>query len=254
MWTTFENAFARLFAHSGSILILFGQSLADIRIGRHDMQRILRQMMNIGVQTLPLAAMIGLFTGMIFSLNMGIPLRDFGVEDRIGSILGVAIVRELAPVFTAFIIAARVGASITAELGTMAVTDEVNSLRVMGIRPTRYLAMPRILASLLMNPLLTVYSTACGLLGGMVLASSYLGVSPEVFWDRVLNSMDLKEINTGLIKALVFGGLYSTICVYYGLTTTGGAQGVGRSTTRGVVVSLTMILIADFLLTRALFG
>jgi phospholipid/cholesterol/gamma-HCH transport system permease protein len=142
----------------------------------------------------------------------------------------------------------------TAELGTMAVSDEIDSLRVLGIQPTRYLAMPRIVASLVMNPLLTVYASATGLVGGALLSSAYLGVGYSTFWTHVWRVVDLKEINTGLIKALTFGALYSTICIYYGLTTRGGAEGVGRSTTRAVVVSLTSILVADFLLTRALFG
>lgn len=254
MWSRIERGFGELFMVSGGVILLFGQSLADVRLARRDFRRLLRQMVGIGVNTLPLASMIGLFTGMIFALNMGIPLRDYGVENNIGAILGVALVRELAPVFTAFILSARVGAAMSAELGTMAVSEEIDSLRVMGIRPTRYLAMPRVVASLVMNPLLTVYSTAAGLLGGMLLARTYLGVPYQVFWDSLLNAVDMKEITTGLVKALVFGALYSTICVYYGLGARGGAEGVGRATTRAVVTSLTMVLIADFLLTRLLFG
>lgn len=254
MWNLIESAFGRLFLVSGGVLLLFFQSLGQLRLTSRDMKRLLRQMVSIGVNTLPLAAAIGFFTGMIFALNMGIPLRDFGVQDTIGGILGVAIVRELAPVFTAFILAARVGAAMTAELGTMAVSEEVDSLRVMGIRPSRYLAMPRIVSSLIMNPLLTVYSTATGLTGGALLSYAYLGVSHQTYWDRVFRIVDMREVSTGLAKALAFGALYSTICVYHGLTTTGGAEGVGRSTTSSVVMSLTAILVADFLLTRAMFG
>jgi phospholipid/cholesterol/gamma-HCH transport system permease protein len=254
MLARIERTFADLFTTSGGVAVLFAQSLGDIRLGRAHLRRILHQMNLIGVNTLPLAVMVGFFTGLIFSLNIGLPLLDFGAEDTIGGILGVAMVRELAPVFTAFIIAARVGAALTAEIGTMAVSEEIDTLRVLGIRPTRYLAMPRIVASLLMNPLLTVYSMGAGLLGGMLLADAYLGVGPALYWDRVFSALDMKEVSHGIIKAMVFGGLYSTICVYRGLTTTGGAAGVGRATTSAVVASLTMILIADFLLTRALFG
>ncbi len=254
MIASIEQIFKNLFVTSGGVLLLFVQSLLDIRFRTGDIQRLLRQMVVIGVQTLPLAMMIGFFTGMIIALNVGIPLREFGQEDRIGTFLGLAMVREFGPVFTAFILAARVGASMTAELGTMAVGEEVDTLRVLGIKPTRYLAMPRIVASLLMNPILTTYATATGLFGGMLLAEVYLGVPREQFWMRVFEYMDWSEIGTGLTKAFVFGALYSTICVYYGLKTTGGAEGVGRSTTRAVVISLTMILVSDFLLTRALIG
>lgn len=249
-----ESTFESLFANSGGVLVRLLHSLAMVRFARNDVRRILQQMARAGVHTLPIASVFGLFTGMIFSLNMGLPLRDFGVEDRIGSILGVALVRELAPVFTAFILAARVGAAMAAELGTMSVSDEIDSLRVLGIDPDRYLAMPRIVASLLINPLLTVYSCAAGLVGGQFLATAYFGISGHSFWQRVFDSVDLKEINTGLLKALVFGALYSSVCVHFGMTTTGGAEGVGRSTTRAVVVSLFAILLADFFLTRAMFG
>jgi len=253
-WKTVEAFFHALFYNSGAVLVRFLHSLACLRLTSNDVRRILGQMAIVGMHTLPIATVFGLFTGMIFSLNLGLPLRDFGVEDRIGSALGVALVRELAPVFTAFILAARVGAAMAAELGTMSVSDEIDSLRVMGIDPDRYLAMPRIVASLVINPLLTVYSCAAGFVGGKLLAWSYFDVSAQIFWDRVFDSVDLKEINTGLLKALVFAGLYSSICVHFGMTTRGGAEGVGRTTTRAVVVSLSAILLADFLLTRALFG
>ena len=254
MWARLEKGFGELFMVSGGVLLLFGQSLAEVRLARRDVYRLLRQMVGIGVNTLPLAVMIGLFTGMIFALNMGMPMQEYAMENNIGGVLGVALVRELAPVFTAFILAARVGAAMTAEIGTMAVSEEIDSLRVIGIRPTRYLAMPRVVASLIMNPLLTVYSTAAGIFGGMVLSRTYFGVGYPVFWDSMFNAIDMKEIGTGLMKALVFGGLYSTICIYYGMTAAGGAEGVGRATTRAVVTSLTMILIADFLVTRLMFS
>jgi len=248
-----ENAFGRLFFISGGVVLLFGQSLLDIRFARGDVRRLARQFYEIGVQTLPLAALIGFFTGMIIALNIGIPMKEFGAEDRIGSFLAIAILREFAPVFTAFILAARVGAAMTAELGTMAVSEEIDSLRVMGIKPSRYLGMPRVVASLIMSPLLTAYSMATGLIGGWLLAKTYLGVPTTLYWDRVFASADMEELRRGLIKALVFGAVYSSICVFQGINTTGGAEGVGRSTTRAVVLSLTMILVADFLLMRAMF-
>ncbi len=253
-WKTVESSFERLFTVCGGVVICLVCAVAAFRLRGTDLRRLLRQMVFIGVQTFPIAIVFGLFTGMIFSLNLGLPLMDFGVEDRIGTALGVSLVRELAPVFTAFILAARVGASIAAELGTMSVSEEIDSLRVMGIDPNRYLAMPRIVGAILISPLLTVYSCAAGMIGGLLLARSYFNVGSTMFWTRVLESVDMKEISTGLLKAVVFAALYSSICVYFGMTTRGGAEGVGRSTTRAVVVSLSAILVADFLLTRALFG
>lgn len=254
MIAAIESTFERTFRTSGGIFLLFWQSLSEVRWCRQDRRRLLIQMVEIGWQTAPLAMMVGFFTGMIIALNVGVPLRDFGQESQVGGILGLAMVREFGPVFTAFILAARVGAAMTAEIGTMTVGEEVDTLRVMGIRPARYLAMPRIVASLLMNPILTTYATALGLIGGMILSKVYLGVSSELFWMRVYDLVTWEEIRTGLLKALTFGGIYSTVCVYQGLTCEGGAEGVGKATTRGVVLSLTLILVADFLLTRALIG
>lgn len=249
-----HRLFETLFTTTGAITMLFIESIMMVRLGRGDIKRILNQCLVAGVQTAPLASLVGLFTGMIIALNIGIPLRDFGVADRIGEPLGVSIVREFAPVFTAFILAARVGAAMTAELGTMAVNDEIDALRAMGIRATRFLAMPRILASLLMNPILTLYAIALGLFGGSLISNTYFAVGAGVYWDAVFAYVTFEELLNGLFKALVFGGVYASICVWHGLNTRGGAAGVGRSTTRAIVVSLTCILLFDFILTRFMFG
>ncbi|MEQ8819574.1 MAG: ABC transporter permease [Sumerlaeia bacterium] len=254
LFKSIHKVFETLFLTTGGIALLFVESLSMLRLSKGDIRRLLRQGLVIGVQTAPLACLVGLFTGMIIAINIGIPLEDFGVEERIGEPLGISIVREFAPVFTAFIIAARVGAAMTAELGTMAVNDEIDALRAMGIRPTRFLAMPRIVSSLVLNPVLTLYSIAFSLLGGAIISSTYFSVPTHVYWDNVFGFVDFKELANGLGKALVFGGLYSSICVWHGLETRGGAAGVGRSTTRAVVTSLTCILLFDFILTRFMFG
>ncbi|MGF1573113.1 MAG: MlaE family ABC transporter permease [Sumerlaeia bacterium] len=253
-WSKVEELLGGVFITVGGTSFLLLQSIGSIRFTKRDIGRLLKQFQFIGITSLPLAIMIGFFTGMIFALNFGIPLRIYGLEDTIGGILGVAMVRTLGPVFTAFILAARVGSAMTAEIGTMAVSEEIDSLRMMGIKTTRYIAMPRIIGSLIINPLLTIYSTAAGIFGGWLMARAYLQVSTDTYWLDIHRLVNAKEVYTGLLKALVFGILYSTICVYYGLTTKGGAEGVGRSTTNAVVSSLTMILVADFLITRFMFG
>lgn len=253
-WSQIEKFFGGVFQTVGGTSILLLQSLASIRLNKRDLGRLIKQFQFIGINSLPLAIMIGFFTGMIFALNFGIPLRFYGLEETIGGILGVAMVRTLGPVFTAFILAARVGSAMTAEIGTMAVSEEVDSLMLMGVKPIRFIAMPRILASMIINPLLTVYSTGAGLVGGWLMARAYLQVSDQTYWDDISRLVNEKEVYTGLLKALVFGIVYSSICVYYGLTTKGGAEGVGRSTTNAVVSSLTMILVVDFLITRFMFG
>jgi phospholipid/cholesterol/gamma-HCH transport system permease protein len=247
-----ESSFEYLFRTSGGVLLLLVQSLLAVRLRGTDLARLLRQCYVIGVQTLPLAALIGLFTGMIIALNIGLPLADFGQEARLGGFLGLGMVREFAPVFTAFIVAARVGAAMTAELGAMTVGDEVNALRSLGISPVRFLAAPRIVATILMNPMLTMFALATGLFGGLIVAETVLDVPASLYWRRVFDFVDFHEAWIGLLKTLIFGAIISGVCVYKGLTTTGGAEGVGSSTTRGVVISLTMILVADFIVFRAL--
>jgi phospholipid/cholesterol/gamma-HCH transport system permease protein len=163
-------------------------------------------------------------------------------------------VKEMGPVFTAFIIAARVGAAMTAELGTMAVNDEVDVLRVLGIPVQRYLVMPRVIAALTMTPALTAYAVAIGLVGGFVVAGPYFGVSWVTYKAELFRVLTPDEIYKGLFKGVAFGAIYSAVCCYMGITTRGGAEGVGRSTTMAIVVSLSGILIANFLLTRFMFG
>lgn len=249
MLATIESLFGRMFLLAGGTLMLFVRALASIRFRRGDRARILRQMTEFGVNSFPLATLIGFFTGLIIALNIGLPMMTYGQQGQIGTFMGLAMVREFGPVFTAFIIAARVGSAMTAELASMSVTEEVDSLRVMGLRPSQHLAMPRIVAGLVMNPLLTIYSTAAGLVGGMVLSTTVLGVSGQLYWDKVITGLDMHELSTGLTKAVVFGAVITSVCVYKGLATTGGARDVGQSTTRAVVISLTMILVADFIIT-----
>lgn len=254
MWSKVEKFFGGVFETIGGTTILLFQSFASIRFTKRDVTRLLKQFQYVGINSLPLAIMIGFFTGIIFALNFGIPLKEFGVEDTIGGILGVAMVRTIGPVFTAFIMAARVGSAMTAEIGTMAVSEEIDSLRMMSIRPIRFLAMPRILGAVIINPLLTIYSTAAGLVGGWLMSRAYLQISDETYWLDIYRLVDFKELSTGILKSIVFGLVYSSICVYYGMTTRGGAEGVGRSTTNAVVSSLTMILVVDFIITRFMFG
>ncbi|MDX1973941.1 MAG: ABC transporter permease [Candidatus Sumerlaeia bacterium] len=253
-WNKIHRFAGGIFEIVGGSTILLLNAFCQIRFNARDLGRLVQQFQLIGINSFPLAVMIGFFTGMIFALNFGIPLRDYGAEETIGGILTVAMVRTLGPVFTAFILAARVGSAMTAELGTMSVSEEIDSLRMMNIKPERFLALPRILGSIIINPLLTIYSTSAGVVGGWLVARSYLNVSDDTYWLDIYRLMNSKEVYTGLTKSVVFALVYSSICVYIGMTTKGGAEGVGRSTTTAVVSSLTMILVADFVITRFIFG
>lgn len=250
--TLIERAFAALFLTSGEMFMLLLAALRDSRYVFRKFPAVLAQMVHIGVNTFPLASMIGLFTGMIVALQTGLELQKYGLAQIIGGVVGLSVTRAMGPIITGFIIAARVGAAMTAELGTMAVNEEVDSLRVMNISPSRYLVMPRIVATIIMQPVLTIFSTVIGVWGGSVVATTYLDVPPDIYWNRLQSTVEVYDVFAGLLKAAVFGTVISTVCCHQGLATQGGASGVGRATTSAVVISLTMILVCDYLLTRFL--
>lgn len=242
------------YRESGGVILTLISGLLEFRWRKNERHRLLVQMLKVGWETIPLALLIGLFTGMTVALGTGLVLSQFGQEVFIARIVSESIIKEMGPVFTAFIIAARVGAAMTAELGTMAVNDEVNVLRVLGIRVHRYLVMPRIIAAITMTPALTAYSIVVGLLGGAVVTVAYFDVSWVTYQNESFRFITIDEIFKGLFKSVVFGAIYSSVCCYKGVNTTGGAEGVGSSTTSAVVVSLSGILIANYLLTRFLYG
>ena len=217
---------------------------------------VLSQVSSIGVSTLPIASVMALFVGMVLALQTGYQLlqfRQLRVQEYVGAIVGLSMAKELGPVMTAYLLAGRVGASITAEIGSMAVSEEIDALEVMGINPIRFLAMPRLVACTLSLPLLVIYSELIGILGGALVATTYVGIPTKVYFDNMLIAMTVKEISNGLIKALVFGTIVGVVGCYQGFGTTGGAAGVGRATTRSVVTSFMLILIADYFLWRMLW-
>lgn len=245
-----EDLFERMFLISGGIMLLFLNSVGEIRNIRRNLDKLLRQMLEVGFNTLPLASLIGLFTGMIVALESGLELKELGLEYIVASIVGFSMMREMGPVITAMISAGRVGAAMAAELGTMTVNEEVDALRSMGINPVRFLVMPRFLATLLMQPLLTMYAVVIGIWGGSIISMSLFRIPTDQFMRSIYRVLDTEDIVFGLSKTLIFATMYSIISCYMGLTAERGAEGVGRSTTRAVVISLTMILIADYFIGR----
>lgn len=245
-----EDIFARLFETSGGIMVLFFSSIAEVRYIGRNLDKLLKQMQEVGFNTLPLASLIGLFTGMIVALESGLELKELGLEHIVASIVAFSMMREMGPVITAMISAGRVGAGMAAELGTMTVNEEIDALRSMGINPVRFLVMPRFWATILMQPLLTMYAVVIGIWGGSLVSSALLGITYDQFMHSVFRALEISDIIFGLSKTVVFGAMYSIISCYMGLTTSRGAEGVGRSTTRAVVISLTMILVADYFIGR----
>jgi phospholipid/cholesterol/gamma-HCH transport system permease protein len=211
---------------------------------------VLDQLHEVGVRSLSIVNLTAVFTGMVMALQLGYFLSRFGAKIFVSKIVGLAIVSELGPVLTALMIGGRVGAGMAAELGTMKVTEQVDALRSLGADPLRYLVAPRLLAITIMLPLLTGMADFIGVVGGMIIAKTELNVQPSFYVTSLVQFMTLTDIARSLVKGVVFATIIGSIACYNGLSAEGGADGVGRATTRTVVVSSINILIADFFLTK----
>jgi len=193
--------------------------------------------------------MIGLFVGMVFALQLTSALRQFGTESFVGATLGIALSRELAPVFTSIVVAARAGAGMATELGSMRITEQIDALATLAVNPIQFLVTPRIVAATIMVPLLTMLFNCVGLAGGYGVAVWLEGVDKGVFLENARWIVDTKDVLQGVMKATIFGCALSLVSCYQGYNAQGGAKGVGVGTTRAVVGSFVTILILDYFLT-----
>jgi phospholipid/cholesterol/gamma-HCH transport system permease protein len=214
---------------------------------------IFKQMEFIGVKSLWVVIVTGGFTGMVLALQTYYGFRQFSSEGLVGVTVALSVTRELGPVLTGLMVTGRAGSAIAAELGTMRVTEQIDALTVMALNPIKYLVVPRIVASLLMLPILTVIADFTGILGGYFVGVKILGINEGIFVSRMTKYVDLDDIYNGLAKAACFGLILALVSCYKGFNTKGGAQGVGRATTEAVVVSSISILIADYVLTSLMF-
>jgi len=210
------------------------------------------QAKKIGADSLPIVSMIALFIGIIMALQTAVQMQRLGSEMYIASIVALSVVRELGPVLTALIVAGRSGASITAEIGTMTVTEQVDALETLATNPLQYLVVPRLVAATLMLPILTLYSDVIGILGGYIICVFRLGISSSMYLHITYDALLYKDLFTGLIKAVFFGMIIAFVGCYEGFNVEGGAEGVGKATTRSVVNTFILILSADCFFT-ALF-
>ncbi|CAN5844909.1 ABC transporter permease [soil metagenome] len=213
---------------------------------------IVEQLNIIGIGSLTVVVLTGLFTGMVLALQSGITLDMFGARSMVGRLVSASMVKELGPVLTALMVAGRVGSGIAAELGSMVVTDQIAALRALGTDPIRKLVLPRILAGLLMVPLLTCVSVGVGLLGAWIITYTQLKVASGVYWNSVVTGLYIQDVWMGLIKPFFLGFVIVSIGCHVGLRTSGGTQGVGRATTNAVVASSVGVLVVNFLVTKAL--
>lgn len=210
------------------------------------------QMLEIGIMSLPVVAITGFSTGLVLAAQAFFQLADKGLSAATGILVGKAMITELGPVLTAFMITGRVGSAMCAELGSMKVTEQIDAMRSMSVNPIRYLVVPRLIAGCTMIPLLTIFSIVMGILGGYLIAVGLFGMAPQAYFDPMPDYLSSFDLFVGIFKAWIFGLFIVTICCYKGLSTQNGAAGVGKSTTTSVVISYSVILIMNFLLTLGL--
>jgi len=233
-------------------VLLAARGLAALFTPPRYPREMVAQMDSLGVGSLSIVVLTGMFTGMVLTLQSAASLDAFGARPYVGRLVCVSMVRELGPVLTALMLTGRVGSGMAAELGSMVVTQQIDALRVLGSDPIRKLVAPRLLAGIVMVPLLTVVSDTVGIFGGGLISVFSLKLNWIYYWRSVGQSLVLNDLWMGLSKPLVFGFLLSSVGCYMGLNTKGGTQGVGLATTRSVVVASVAILSTDFFLTKIL--
>ncbi len=240
--------FGRFWRFAGRTLAF----LPSTAMRRKDWQRLMPQFYRIGVRSVPVMVITGLFVGLVLAVQAAAQLRAAGLEERMGVLVNLSLVNELGPVLAGVMLAGRVGGALTAELGTMNVTEQLDALRVMGTNPIRYLVVPRFVACVLLAPLLTLYCNVMGAFGGWFVAVVMEGIPSEPYAYYTADAVETWDLFVGLFKALVFGGAIGLISCYKGFNCRAGAEGVGRACTSAFVTSFIVILIADFYLLRML--
>lgn len=238
---------------AGGLSLLAWQALRALVRRPFEIRIWLREMEQIGVRSLGVAAITTIFTGMVLALQTSLTLPALGVKFYIGTVVSKSLVRELGPVLTALIVGGRIGAGMTAELGTMKVTEQIDALRSMAADPIKKLVAPKLLATLVMLPALTIIGDLLGILGGGVIAVFQLRLTPGFYINDVLGALTLADVFSGLGKSFFFAYFVTVIACYNGLNARGGADGVGRATTNTVVMASIMVLVADFFLTKLFF-
>jgi len=249
----FERAKKRVSSamfYLGDIADLAVQTVTQARRKPFEMEALMAQMDQVGVRSLSIAGITSLFIGMVLALQTAYSLADFGGKLFVGKVVSLSLIRELAPVLMALMVGGRVGAGMTAELGTMKVTEQIDALRALATNPVRKLVVPRVLATTLMFPLLTIVSFMLGTIGGLIVAVGNLHLNSNFYIRSVIETVKYNDLASGIGKTFFFGFVIGLIACYNGLKTSGGADGVGRATTATVVTGSITVLILDFFLTK----
>lgn len=236
----------------GQVLQLTGSMLWWALRPPYRPAQLLAAMDFIGVKSIFIVALTGIFSGMVLALQTVNSLRTFGAESVVGAVVTISMMRELSPVFASLMITARAGSAMAAELGNMRITEQIDALTTMGVNPVQYLLSPRLVATVLMAPLLCILFTCVGMVGAWIVAVQWLGVDPGVFVSNIEKNVKLNDFSMGIIKSTVFGFLIAAIACSRGYSAAGGARGVGIATTKAVVESAVALLITNYIITNAL--
>lgn len=242
------------FEYTGGVVVLAAESGSFLARMRIRFVETIAQCYFLGVQSISIVILTSLFTGMVISLESAVQAVQFGIGSLVGGAVAFASVRELGPMLTAVVVAGRVGAAIAAELGSMVVTEQIEALTSMGLEVPRFLVVPRLLAMLVMLPLLTVFADVVSIAGGMWIAQTYAHISTDTFISSARQAVGFEDVMKGLLKSVVFAMIITFVGAYQGLKTRGGAAGVGAATTGAVVLSIIMIFISNFVMSFFLYG
>ena len=251
-----ENLGARVFRwveDLGQVFVLGLRAGRWLFLPPSEIRNILKQMEEVGIRSLPVVLVTATFTGMVLALQSWSGFERFEATSFVGSVVALSITRELGPVFAGLMVSGRVGAAMAAELGTMKVTEQIDALITLATNPVKYLVVPRVVAATAVLPVLVIFADLVGILGGYFVAVYLLGANPYVYTTKTYQYLELKDIYSGLVKSAVFGCLIALISCHNGFVAEGGAEGVGRATTRAVVASSMVVLISDYFMTSFLF-
>ena len=230
--------------------VLAGSALRNVFRRPHYSSDIILQMDQIGVGSIPIVIMIGFFSGAVMALQMARALQQYGQVGKTGQVVAITLVRELGPVLTALLVTGRNSSGIASELGSMKVTEQIDAMRALGTDPIQKLVTPRMIATAVVLPLLTIIADFCGVFGGYLIAKYRLNLESAQYWSSVWQSLEWNDLTQGLLKPFVFSFAVSLVGCYYGLRTTGGTQGVGRATTQAVVVASVWIFVLTLFVTQ----
>ena len=250
-WADYQLQRLRRFVEEvGGATLLAGRTLRTLVTTRFDMSEFIYQLEALGVRSIAIASATAIFVGIVMTIQFAVSMEAFGAKDTLGRVIAVSEARELAPSLTALVVGSRIAAGIAAELGSMTVTEQIDAIRALGADPIRRLVVPRLIACIVIMPLITFLAFILGMLSSMLVAALSYGIPMEFFFSTALDSLRINDFASGVSKTPFFGFLIAALGCYFGLQTRGGTEGVGRSTTRSVVVVSICILMADALLTQ----